>query len=88
MDALSAALRVASSGLGAQSQRLRIASENLANAQSQEGLRQGSDFCPRSLVLFKEVMSLQTSDELPEYAAGKDVIPAQLGACATVTTPA
>jgi len=34
MDALTAAMRVAGSGLEAQSNRLRIVSENLANAQS------------------------------------------------------
>ena len=34
MDPLVAALKVAASGLGAQSERLRIVSENLANAQS------------------------------------------------------
>ena len=34
MDPLAAALKVASSGLGAQSERLRVVSENLANAQS------------------------------------------------------
>jgi flagellar basal-body rod protein FlgC len=34
MDALTTALKVASTGLNAQSQRLRVVSENLANAQS------------------------------------------------------
>ncbi|MDP3896550.1 MAG: flagellar basal body protein, partial [Mesorhizobium sp.] len=34
MDPLTTALRVAASGLGAQSERLRVVSENLANAQS------------------------------------------------------
>jgi len=34
MDALTSALKVAASGLGAQSERLRVVSENLANAQS------------------------------------------------------
>ena len=34
MDPLAAALKVASSGLGAQSERLRVVSENLANAQT------------------------------------------------------
>lgn len=34
MDALATALKVAASGLGAQSERLRVVSENLANAQS------------------------------------------------------
>ncbi|MGP2493662.1 flagellar basal body rod protein FlgC [Mesorhizobium sp. PUT5] len=34
MDALTAALKIASSGLNAQSERLRVVSENMANAQS------------------------------------------------------
>lgn len=34
MDPLSTALRVAASGLGAQSERLRVVAENMANAQS------------------------------------------------------
>jgi flagellar basal-body rod protein FlgC len=34
VDPLSTALKVAASGLGAQSERLRVVSENLANAQS------------------------------------------------------
>lgn len=34
MDPLTTALKVAASGLGAQSERLRVVSENLANAQS------------------------------------------------------
>ncbi|OQM77032.1 flagellar basal body rod protein FlgC [Manganibacter manganicus] len=34
MDALTATLKIAASGLGAQSERLRVVSENLANAQS------------------------------------------------------
>ncbi len=55
---------------------------NLANAQSQLGLRQGTDFCPRTTVLFNEVMSLRNGKDLAEYAAGKDLVPAQLGACA------
>ena len=44
MDALTAALKVAASGLAAQSERLRVVSENLANAQST-----GTDARRRSL---------------------------------------
>ena len=53
----------------------------LANEQGQEGLHQGSDFCPRNTLVFKEVMSLPSSEVLPEYAAGKDLVPAELGSC-------
>jgi hypothetical protein len=55
---------------------------SLANAQSDVGLKQGSDFCPRNGIVFDEVMALQNQNELPAYAAGKDLIPASLGACA------
>ena len=34
MDPLSAAMKIAGSGLDAQSNRLRVVSENIANAQS------------------------------------------------------
>ena len=45
IDALQAALRVAGSGLSAQSARLRVVSENLANAQS-TGATPGADPYP------------------------------------------
>ena len=61
---------------------------NLANAQSDSGVHQGSDFCPRTSALFGEVMALRGGSDLPDYAAGKDLIPAQLGACAAAPTPA
>jgi flagellar basal-body rod protein FlgC len=51
MDALSSALKVAASGLGAQSERLRIVSENLANAQS-TGSTPGSDPYQRKTISF------------------------------------
>ena len=51
MDALSTALKVASSGLSAQSQRLRVVSENLANAQS-TGETPGADPYRRKTISF------------------------------------
>jgi len=51
MDPLSTALKVAASGLGAQSERLRIVSENLANAQS-TGATAGSDPYQRKTISF------------------------------------
>ena len=51
MDALSTALKVAASGLGAQSERLRIVSENLANAQS-TGSTPGADPYQRKTISF------------------------------------
>lgn len=55
---------------------------NLANAQSDVGLKQGTDFCPRNATLFQEAMAV-TSNELPSFAAGKDLVPASLPTCAT-----
>lgn len=51
MDALTAALKVAASGLGAQSERLRVVSENLANAQS-TGNAAGADPYQRKTISF------------------------------------
>jgi flagellar basal-body rod protein FlgC len=51
MDALTTALKVASSGLSAQSQRLRVVSENLANAQS-TGDTPGADPYRRKTITF------------------------------------
>lgn len=51
MDALTAALKVAASGLGAQSERLRVVSENLANAQS-TGSTAGADPYQRKTISF------------------------------------
>ena len=59
----------------------------LANAQSDVGLRQGTDFCPRNQALFHEVQALRSSQQLPLYAAGKDVLPASLLACSTAEAP-
>jgi hypothetical protein len=53
----------------------------LANEQSQTGLRQGSDFCPRLTMLFKEVMALPDASVLAQYAAAKDLMPPEMGAC-------
>ncbi len=51
MDALTSALKVAASGLGAQSERLRVVSENLANAQS-TGTAPGADPYRRKTISF------------------------------------
>jgi hypothetical protein len=59
---------------------------NLAQTRGFEAQKLGSDFCPRNTGLFDEVMALPGAAELPAYAAGKDLIPESLGACAT--TPA
>ena len=45
----------------------------LANSQSQAGIKQGSLFCSRNLPTFDEVMALRSSAELADYAAAKSV---------------
>lgn len=51
MDALSISLKVGASGLAAQSERLRVVSENIANAQS-TGRTPGSDPYRRKTITF------------------------------------
>ncbi len=55
----------------------------LINQQSQIGLKQGSDFCPRSMAMFTEMGGLPDNKSLVSYAAGKDLIPPAIGSCAT-----
>jgi hypothetical protein len=45
------------------------------------GLKQGVDFCPHSGAIFDEALAVPSGSMLVEYAAAKDVIPANLGAC-------
>ncbi len=54
---------------------------SLANAQSDAGIRQGADFCPRNQALFQEVQALRSTSQLPLYAAGKDVLPGDVLSC-------
>lgn len=58
---------------------------DLANSQSRFGLAQGVDFCARNATLFTEVMALGNTADLSNYAAGKDLIPASIGACPGLT---
>ncbi len=64
IDALQAALRVAGSGLSAQSARLRVVSENLANAQS-TGATPGADPYRRKTITFENTF---------DQVAGQDVV--------------
>lgn len=43
----------------------------LANSQSQNGLKQGTLFCNRNMSIFDEVMLLRSGNELPDFAAAK-----------------
>ncbi|PBC10214.1 flagellar basal body rod protein FlgC [Mesorhizobium sp. M2D.F.Ca.ET.185.01.1.1] len=68
MDALTAALKVAASGLGAQSERLRVVSENLANAQS-TGSTPGADPYRRKTITFQSEVDRATGGSLVEVSA-------------------
>jgi flagellar basal-body rod protein FlgC len=68
MDALSAALKVAASGLTAQSERLRVVSENLANAQS-TGKTPGSDPYRRKTISFSAEIDRASGTAIVEVAA-------------------
>jgi hypothetical protein len=47
---------------------------NLANSQSQDGIRQGTLFCDQHLSMFDEVMALKSGGELAGYAAAKGLV--------------
>jgi hypothetical protein len=57
---------------------------DLANGESSAGMHLGTDFCDRNSLLFAEVMALHSAAELPNYAAGKDLVPATLDMCPQV----
>lgn len=59
----------------------------LANSESQTGVRQGSLFCRYNLGTFDEVMALRNGAELTDYAAAKTVTqPINVSECTTTTT--
>jgi flagellar basal-body rod protein FlgC len=63
MDALQAALRVAGSGLAAQSARLRVVSENMANLSS-TGSTPGADPYQRKTITFSNELDRLSGMEL------------------------
>lgn len=54
---------------------------DLANAQASRASRMGSEFCPRNGMIFKEVMALQSADQLRPFAAGQSLFPVSLDVC-------
>lgn len=62
-DPLQATVRAAAHGLTAQSTRMRIASENVANAQS-TGTTPGADPYQRKLTSFKDVLDVVSGVDL------------------------
>jgi flagellar basal-body rod protein FlgC len=65
MDPLVATLKVAASGLGVQSERLRVVSENLANAQS-TGEAPGAEPYRRKTISFAAELDRATGGSLVE----------------------
>jgi len=55
---------------------------DLANAMSRRGSDMGGDYCPHNGLIFNEVLSLASPKDLPEFAAGKNLIPASMTVCA------
>jgi flagellar basal-body rod protein FlgC len=75
VDPLSSSLRIASSGLEAQSMRLRIVAENIANAQS-TGSVAGADPYSRKTVTFESEMDRASGDNLVSIKSiGTDMTP-------------
>ena len=66
-DSILSSLKIASSGLEAQSNRLRIVSENIANARS-TGLTPGSDPYQRKTVSFESEIDRLSGAELVRVA--------------------
>jgi flagellar basal-body rod protein FlgC len=71
LDPLITSLKVAASGLGAQSERLRVVSENLANAQS-TGNFPGADPYKRRTITFVAELDRATGARQVEVAAISD----------------
>ncbi|KJC36861.1 flagellar basal body rod protein FlgC [Bradyrhizobium sp. LTSP849] len=75
LDALQASLTVASSGLEAQSTRMRVVSENLANASS-TGRAAGSDPYQRKTITFDAAMDRASGTQLAKVKEiGVDTTP-------------
>lgn len=67
-------------GRSGQTEHDRFVTE-LANAMSRQGSDLGGDFCPRNGMMFNEVLALPSSSALPEYAAGKELVPTSVNVC-------
>jgi hypothetical protein len=67
-------------GRAAQTEHDRFVTD-LANAISRQGSDLGGDFCPRNGLIFNEVLALESSAELADFAAGKDLVPTSVEVC-------
>ncbi|EGG75134.1 hypothetical protein SXCC_04044 [Gluconacetobacter sp. SXCC-1] len=61
----------------------------LANVQSERGLKSGTAFCQQRLSMFDEVGELETAADLSNYAQAKDILqPASYLTCTAPNRPA
>ncbi|KAB8124487.1 hypothetical protein D3W54_10195 [Komagataeibacter medellinensis] len=61
----------------------------LANVQSERGLKSGTAFCQQRLSMFDEVTELETAADLSSYAQAKDILqPASYLTCTAPNRPA
>jgi hypothetical protein len=70
-------------GRAGQTQHDRFVTE-LANAMSRQGSDLGGDFCSRNGLIFTEVLALESPEQLADFAAGKNLIPASVDVCVPV----
>ncbi|KFB09196.1 flagellar basal body rod protein FlgC [Nitratireductor basaltis] len=68
MDALTTAVKVAGTGLGAQSERMRVVSENLANAQSTSDIP-GGDPYQRKTISFAAELDRESGGSMVNISA-------------------
>jgi hypothetical protein len=57
----------------------------LANVMSQQANPQGAEFCPRTALIVREMNALTAMDQLPAYAAVKDLAPPGMSMCPSDT---
>lgn len=74
-------------GRAGQTEHDRFVTE-LANAVSRRGSDLGGDFCPRNGMVFHEVLALDSSAELADFAAGKNLVPPSIEICAPLASSA
>lgn len=74
-------------GRAAQTQHDRFVTD-LANAMSHQGSDIGGDFCPRNGMIFNEVLALTSAADLPDFAAGKNLVPASVEICTPMASSA
>lgn len=74
-------------GRAAQTEHDRFVTD-LANAISHQGSDLGGDFCPRNGLIFSEVLALGSPAELPDFAAGKNLVPPNVDICTPMPSTA